>query len=153
MDDLGKIMGVSQGKALRYGKEFLKLIKEYCEENDIDRPSDMVIKQLANKSAIKVFIIQNTDKKLPLPDIAKLKGIKMGELINELDSIVTSGTKLNIDYYINDVLDEEVQEEIFEYFMESETDDLQVAFDEFGGDFELEELQLMRIKFMSEMAN
>jgi ATP-dependent DNA helicase RecQ len=88
-----------------------------------------------------------------LPDIAKLKGIKMGELINELDSIVTSGTKLNIDYYINDVLDEEVQEEIFEYFMESETDDLQVAFDEFGGDFELEELQLMRIKFMSEMAN
>ncbi len=153
IDDLGKIVGVSQGKALRYGAIFLELIKNYCEENEIDRPQDMVIKQLANKSAIKVFIIQNTDKKLPLPDIAKLKGIKMADLINEMDSIVTSGTKLNINYYINDVLDEEVQEEIYDYFMESETDDLQVAYDEFGGDFELEELQLMRIKFMSEMAN
>lgn len=153
MDDLSKIIGVSIGKAQRYGKEFIQLIAQYCEENEIERPSDMVVKQLANKSAMKVFIIQHTDKKMPLQDIAKQKNLKLPELIDELDTIVSSGTKVNLDYHINDILDEDAQDEIYDYFIHSETGDIEEAYEEFDGDYEIEDLKLMRIKFLSEMAN
>ena len=153
IEELQNIAGVGQGKASRYGKPFIELISKYVEENDIDRPQDLVVKSIVNKSGLKVHIIMNIDRKLPLDDIAKAKGLKLNEVISEIESIVASGTKVNINYYIDDVLDEDVQEEIYEYFMEAETDSLEDAFKEFGGDYSEEEIRLMRIKFMSEMAN
>jgi ATP-dependent DNA helicase RecQ len=153
IEELQNIAGVGQGKASRYGKPFVELISKYVEENDIDRPQDLVVKSIVNKSGLKVHIIMNIDRKLPLDDIAKAKGLKLNEVISEIESIVASGTKVNINYYIDDVLDEDVQEEIYGYFMEAETDSLEDAFKEFGGDYSEEEIRLMRIKFMSEMAN
>jgi ATP-dependent DNA helicase RecQ len=153
IEELQNIAGVGQGKASRYGKPFVELISKYVEENDIDRPQDLVVKSIVNKSGLKVHIIMNIDRKLPLDDIAKAKGLKLDEVISEIESIVASGTKVNINYYIDDVLDEDVQEEIYDYFMEAETDSLEDAFKEFGGDYSEEEIRLMRIKFMSEMAN
>jgi ATP-dependent DNA helicase RecQ len=153
IEELQNIAGVGQGKASRYGKPFVELISKYVEENDIDRPQDLVVKSIVNKSGLKVHIIMNIDRKLPLDDIAKAKGLKLNEVISEIESIVASGTKVNINYYIDDVLDEDVQEEIYDYFMEAETDSLEDAFKEFGGDYSEEEIRLMRIKFMSEMAN
>lgn len=153
MEDLTYIHGVGEGKARKYGKEFIKLISEYVEENDILRPDDLIVKSTGVNSGLKLFIIQNTDRKLPLIDIAKSKGLAMDELIKEMEAIIFSGTKLNIDYSLDDLLDEEQQEEIFDYFMESDTDKIQDALDEFDGDYDEEELRLMRIKFINEVAN
>ena len=153
LDELKNIYGVGDGKARKFGKPFVELIAKYVEENDILRPDDFVVKSTGVNSGLKLFIIQNTDRKLPLQDIAKSKGLEFGELIEEMQRIVYSGTKINIDYSIEDLLDEDQQEEIFEYFMEAENDSIQRALDEFDGDYDEEELRLMRIKFISQVAN
>jgi len=154
MDDMSNITGVSKGKAERYGKQFIELIKKYVEENEIDRPTELIIKQVANKSKIKVNIIQGIDRKIPLNDIADSNQISMEDMLHELDMIVTSGTKVNIDYFIEDNVDEYSREDIYEYFMEAESDSINDAYKELKeDDITLEEIQLMRIKFLSEMAN
>ncbi|PKP13254.1 MAG: ATP-dependent DNA helicase RecQ [Bacteroidetes bacterium HGW-Bacteroidetes-3] len=153
MDELKNIYGIGEGKANKYGKPFIELIAKYVEENDILRPDDFVVKSTGVNSGLKLYIIQNTDRKIPLEDIAKSKGLSFNELIEEMQGIVYSGTKLNIDYCIDELLDEDQQEEIFAYFMESKSDKIQDALDEFAGDYEEEELRLMRIKFMSQVAN
>lgn len=153
LDELSKVHGVGEGKAKKYGKDFIKVISQYVDDNDIVRPDDLVVKSTGVNSGLKLYIIQNTDRKLPLDDIAKSKGLEMNELIKEMEAIVFSGTKLNIDYAIEDLLDEDQQEEIYDYFMEAETDKIQDALDEFDGDFDDEELRLMRIKFTSDVAN
>jgi ATP-dependent DNA helicase RecQ len=152
-EELTNIQGVGQGKARRYGAPFITLIKDYVEENEIERPQDMVVKSLVNKSGLKVQLIQNIDRKLPLEDISRSQGKSMDEVIEEIEMIVNSGTRVNINYYIDEILDSDNQEEIYDYFSEAETDSLQEAYDEFDGDYTEEELRLMRIKFMSEMAN
>ncbi len=153
LDELSKVHGVGEGKARKFGKEFVKLIESYVEENDILRPDDLIVKSTGVNSGLKLFIIQNTDKKIPLEDIAKSKGLEMDELIKEMERIIYAGTKLNIDYAIDDLLDEDQQEEIHDYFMEAETDKIQDALDEFDGDYDEDELRLMRIKFTNEVAN
>ena len=153
IDELKNIYGVGEGKARKFGKPFVELIAKYVEENDIMRPDDFVVKSTGVNSGLKLYIIQNTDRKLPLEDIAKSKGLEFNELIEEMQRIVYSGTKINIDYCIDDLLDEDQQEEIFEYFMEAENDSIQNALDEFDGDYDEEELRLMRIKFISQVAN
>ncbi len=153
LDELTNIQGVGQGKATRYGSPFVALIQEYVEQNDIERPQDLVVKSLVNKSGLKVQLIQNIDRKLPLEDIGRSQGKSFNEVIEEIEAIVSSGTRININYYIDNILDPENQEEIYDYFSEAETDDLTTAYHEFDGDYTEEELRLMRIKFMSEMAN
>ncbi|MDG2074864.1 MAG: RQC domain-containing protein, partial [Polaribacter sp.] len=153
LDDLANVHGVGEGKARKFGKDFIVLIAKYVDENDILRPDDLVVKSTGVNSSLKLFIIQNTDRKLPLIDIAKSKGLNMEELIKEMEAIIFSGTKLNITYSLDDLLDEEQQEEIFDYFMEAESDKIQDALDEFDGDYDEEELRLMRIKFINEVAN
>ena len=153
IDELSKVHGVGEGKAKKFGKDFLNLIEKYVEENDIIRPDDLIVKSTGVNSGLKLYIIQNTDRKLPLEDIASSKGLEMSELIKEMEAIVYSGTKLNIDYAIEDLVDEDQQEEIHEYFMEAETDKIQEALDEFDGDYDEEELRLMRIKFISDVGN
>ena len=153
IDELKNVHGVGEGKAKKYGKEFVKTIKTYVEENDIIRPDDLVVKSTGVNSALKLYIIQNVDRKLPLTDIAAAKGMEMGDFIKEMEQIVYSGTKLNINYWIDDHLDEDQQEEIHEYFMEAETDKITEAIEEFEGDYDDEELRLYRIKFISEVAN
>lgn len=153
LDELTSIQGVGNGKASRYGAPFVELIKNYVEDNDIDRPQDFVVKSIANKSALKVQLIQNIDRKLPLEDIGRSQGKTLEEIIDEIEGIVSSGTRVNIKYYIDDKIDSEVQEEIFDYFLEAETDDLIDAYKEFDGEYSEEELRLVRIRFMSEMAN
>lgn len=153
MEEMETIVGVGKNKALKFGKPFIEMIAKYVEENDIERPQDIVIRTVPNKSGKKVQIIQNIDKKVSLDDISRSNGISMADLIKELENIVDSGTKINIKYYINDHLDEERQDEIFDYFKSSDEDSIQKAYDEFDGEYSLEELQLMRIQFISEMAN
>jgi len=153
MDELKNIYGVGEGKARKFGKPFIELIAKYVEENDVMRPDDFVVKSTGVNSGLKLYIIQNTDRKLPLEDIAKAKGLEFSELIEEMQRIVYSGTKINIDYCIDELLDEDQQEEIFEYFMDSESDRIQDAMDEFDGDYDDDELRLMRIKFISQVAN
>lgn len=153
IEELSNVHGVGDGKAKKYGKAFVDLINTYVEENDITRPDDLVVKSTGMNSALKLYIIQNTDRKIPLIDIAKSKGLSMEELTKEMERIVYSGTKLNIDYCINDLLDEDQQEEIYDYFMEADKDKIKLALDEFEGDYDEEELRLMRIKFMSDVAN
>ena len=154
IEELHKISGVGSGKAMRYGKPFIELIDNYVKENNIDRVQDFVMKSIVNKSGQKVNIITNIDRKLPLEDIAKSQGKNLGDLIVEIENIVASGTKINIDYHLNNILDEDTQQEIYDYFLEdAETDDISTAYDEFDGDYSEEELRLMKIKFMSEMAN
>jgi ATP-dependent DNA helicase RecQ len=153
LEELVNIQGVGQGKATRYGKPFIELIASYVEENNIDRPQDLVVKSVVNKSGLKVHIIQNVDRKMPLEAIASSQGKEIGDVITEIEAIVSSGTKINIDYYINDMLDEDDQEDIYEYFLEAESDSLEEAHDEFEGHYDEDQLRLMRIKFMSEMAN
>ena len=153
MDELSNVHGVGEGKAKKYGITFLKLIQNYVEENDIIRPDDFVVKSTGSNSALKLYIIQNVDRKLPLTDIASAKGLEMPEFIKEMEAIVYSGTKLNIDYWIDDLLDEDQQEEIHDYFLEAETDKIEAAMEEFDGDYDLDELRLYRIKFISEVAN
>ncbi len=151
--ELGSIHGVGEGKAKKYGKDFAELIARYVEENDIIRPDDLVVKSTGVNSVNKLYIIQNIDRKLSLNDIAKAKGLEMDALLKEMEMIVYSGTKLNIKYWIDELLDDEQQEQIFEYYMESESDSIKNALKEFDGDFDTEELRLMRIKFISEVAN
>lgn len=153
-EELKQISGVGAGKALKFGAQFVDLIKKYVEDNDIDRPIDMVIKSAANKSALKVYIIQNIDRHLNLEDIAKSKGLSYEEILREVESIVNSGTKLNLNYFIDEVIDEDKQEEVFDYFKTAEVDSIDHALAELGpDDYTREEVQLMRIKFMSEMGN
>lgn len=153
LEELANIQGVGSGKAQKYGKEFVEIIKQYVEDNEIERAQDMVVKTVANKSKFKVYIIQNIDRQIDLEDIASAQGLTYEELIKEMEAIVFSGTKLNIDYYINKILDEEQQKEIFDYFMEAQTDNIQEAFDEFEGDYSEEDLRLMRLKFHSKHGN
>jgi ATP-dependent DNA helicase RecQ len=154
MAELEKISGVSKGKALRYGKPFLELIQQYVEENDIIRPDDFVMKSVLNRNNNKIFIIQNVDKKIPLETIARNKDLKIHELLEEMETIVASGTKLNLNYAINDMVDEYEQEEIIDYFKGCETSSLQVAQEELAdSNFNWEQLKLMRIKFLCEFGN
>ena len=151
--ELGNIHGVGEGKAKKYGKDFVELIARYVDENDIVRPDDLVVKSTGVNSANKLYIIQNIDRKLSLNDIAKAKGLEMDALLKEMEMIVYAGTKLNIKYWIDDLLDDDQQEEIYDYFMESQSDNIKDALKEFDGDYDTEELRLMRIKFISEVAN
>lgn len=153
LEELAAVHGVSEGKAKKYGKEFVSLIERYVEDNDIIRPEDLVVKSTGSNSSLKLYIIQSVDRKRALQDIASAKGLDMDTLIKEMEHIVYSGTKLNINYWIDDILDEEQQEEIFDYFLEAENDSIKDALSEFDGDFDIEELRLMRIKFISELAN
>ncbi|WP_395077818.1 DNA helicase RecQ [Flavobacterium sp.] len=153
IDELTNIHGVGEGKAKKYGKEFIELISRYVEENDIIRPDDLVVKSTGANSVNKLYIIQNIDRKLSLKDIARAKGLDMDSLLKELEQIVYAGTKLNIKYWIDEMLDDDQQEEIHDYFMESESDRIEDALKEFDGDYDTEELRLMRIKFISEVAN
>ncbi len=153
MNELLNIQGVGEGKAKKYGKAFVELISKYVEENDIIRPDDLVVKSTGANSALKLYVIQSVDRKLPLDDIASAKGLELPELIKEMEQIVFSGTKLNIGYWIDEILDEDQQEEIHDYFLEADTDSISAAIDEFDGDYEDEELRLYRLKFISEVAN
>jgi ATP-dependent DNA helicase RecQ len=153
LDELVNIHGVGEGKAKKYGREFIDLISHYVADNDIIRPDDLVVKSTGVNSLNKLYIIQNIDRKLSLDDIASAKGLKMDDLIKEMEQIVYSGTKLNIKYWIDDMLDDDQQEEIHDYFMESHSDNIEEALKEFEGDYDLDELRLMRIKFISEVAN
>ncbi|MDE5787469.1 MAG: HRDC domain-containing protein, partial [Bacteroidaceae bacterium] len=155
MEELQNIQGVSEGKAKRFGKEFCELIARHCEENDIERPENLRVRSLAkdNKPKQKVMIIQKIDLKVSLEDIADACNLEFEDLLTEVEAIVYSGLKLNIDYYINEVMDEDHMLDIYEYFEEAETDDLDEALDELGPDYTEEEVRLVRIKFYSEMAN
>ena len=153
IEELYNIHGVGEGKAKRYGDDFVDLIKRYVDENEIDRMQDMVIKSTGSNSSLKLYIIQNIDRKLPLDDLSSAKGMSMFDFIRELEAIVFSGTKLNISYWIDELFDEDQQEEIHDYFMDSESDDIEAAIEEFDGDYDEQELRLYRIKFISEVAN
>ena len=153
LEDLQNIQGVGAGKARRYGKEFIALIKKYCEENEIERPEDLRVRTVAKKSVLKVKIIQSIDRQVALDDIAEAQGLEFDELLDEVEAIVYSGTKINIDYFIEEVIDDDHVDDIYEYFKESDTDDLDAAMDELGGDYSEEEIRLVRIKFMSDMGN
>ncbi len=153
MEELSNVYGVGEGKAKKFGQEFIELIARYVEENDIIRPDDLIVKSTGTNSLLKLFIIQNTDRKIPLHDIAESKGIELDELIEEMQRIVYSGTKLKMDYIVNEILDDDQQEEIFNYFMKSDSDKIKTAMKEFKGEFEEQELRLMRIKFISDVAN
>jgi ATP-dependent DNA helicase RecQ len=153
IEELQNIPGVGAGKAKRYGEEFIALIKKHVQENEIERPEDMRVRTVANKSKLKVFIIQAIDRKISLDDLAISKGLDFVELIEEIEAIIYSGTKINIDYFINEVMDPDKVDEIMEYFAESTTDDIDEALNELGGDFTEEEVRLIRIKFISEKGN
>ena len=153
IDELSNVHGVGESKAKKFGKSFISLIETYVEENDILRPDDFVVKSTGTNSALKLYIIQNIDKKLPLDTIADGKGLDMNDFISEMEAIVYSGTKLNIDYWLEDILDEDQQEEIHDYFIEAENDKIDDAMEEFDGDYDEEELRLYRIKFISDVAN
>ncbi|MGB0373816.1 MAG: RecQ family ATP-dependent DNA helicase [Flavobacteriaceae bacterium] len=153
IEELKNIHGVGEGKAMKFGSSFVKLIEKYCEDNDVVRPQDIIIKSTGANSTLKLYIIQNIDRKLPLEDIADAKGMDRTTFIKELETIVFSGTKLDIGYEVDALFDEDQQDELKEYFMEAENDDIQEAFDEFDGEFEEDDLRIFRIKFISEVAN
>jgi ATP-dependent DNA helicase RecQ len=153
LEELTNIQGVGVGKAQRYGEPFVALIANYVEDNEIERPQDMVVKSLINKSGLKVQLIHNIDRKIPLDDIANSQGKSFNELLDEIESVVASGTRVNINYFINSLLDAENQEEIFDYFNNANSDDLITAYRELDGLYTEEELRLVRIRYMSEMAN
>ncbi len=153
LEELSKVHGVGEGKARKFGKDFVKIIGAYIEEYEVLRPDDLIVKSTGLNSGLKLYIIQNTDRKLPLEDIAKSKGLKLDELIKEMEAIIFSGTKLDVNYALDDLLDEEQQDEIHEYFMEAESDSIQEAIDEFDGEYDFDELRLMRIKFINEVGN
>ncbi len=152
-EELLNIPGVGTGKAKRYGKEFCELIKRHCEENYIVRPADIRVRTVANKSKLKVSIIQSIDRKVALDDIAMVKGLDFSELLDEIEAIVYSGTKINIDYFLEDVMDDDHVDDIFDYFRESDTDDIDTALDNLDGDYTEDEIRLVRIKFISELGN
>ena len=153
LEELQQIQGVGAGKAKRYGKKFVELIKSHCDENEIERPEEMRVRTVAKKSMLKVKIIQSIDRQVALDDIANALGLDFDELLDELEAIVYSGTKLNIDYFLEDVMDEDHVDDLYDYFMESETDGLKVAMEELGDQYSEDELRLVRIKFISELAN
>ena len=153
LEELQNIQGVGAGKAKKFGKEFVELIKKHCEENDVERPEDLRVRTVAKKSMLKVKIIQNIDRQVALDDIANAQGLEFEELLDEVEAIVYSGTKLNIDYFLEEVMDEDHVDDIFEYFRESDTDDLDTAMEELGTDYSEDEVRLVRIKFLSDMAN
>jgi ATP-dependent DNA helicase RecQ len=153
IEELRNIPGVGAGKAKRYGKEFVELIKKYVEENEIERPEDMRVRTVANKSKLKVEIITAIDRKVPLDALAESKDLEFDELLDELEAIVYSGTKINVSYYIDEAIDTDIEEDIFDYFKESDTDDIETAMQELGDDYTEEEIRLVRIKFLSEMGN
>ena len=153
LEELSNVYGVGEGKAKKYGKPFIEVIKEYVEENDVIRPEDFVVKSTGSNSSLKLYIIQNVDRKLSLSDIAGAKGIEMHDFIKEMEAIVFSGTKLNINYWIDEILDEDQQEEMHDYFLEATSDSIEEALEEFDGDYDEDELRLYRIKFISEVGN
>ncbi len=153
MEEMLNIYGVGEGKAKKYGKPFVDVITTYVEENEIIRPDDLVVKSTGANSGLKLYIIQNVDRKLSLEDIASAKGLDIPDLIKEMEQIVYSGTKLNIGYHIDEIFDEEQQEEMHDYFLEADSDDLEEAMEEFDGEYEEEDLRLYRLKFISEVAN
>lgn len=153
IEELQNIPGVGQGKARRYGKEFVDIIKKHVEENDIERPIDIRVRTVPSKSKIKIYLIQGIDRKVSLDALAEDKGLEFDELLDELEAIVYSGTKINIDYSINERIDEDHAEDIYDYFLHSTTDELKAALDELGDDYTEEEVRLIRIKFISEMGN
>ena len=152
-DEMVNIVGVGEGKAKRYSKKFTDLIKKYVDENDIIRADDLIVKSTGQNSSMKLFLIQNIDRKLPLDDIASSKGITMDKLISEMETIVLSGTKLNIDYWIDDVFDDDQLEELNNYFLDSESGSIKEALDDIEGDYEEEEIRLFKIKFLTDIAN
>jgi ATP-dependent DNA helicase RecQ len=153
LDELTQVYGVGEGKAKKYGAEFLSLISKYVEENDIERAQDFIVKSTGSNSALKLYIIQSIDRKLPFEDIAKAKGMDMKDFLNELESIVNSGTKLNIDYCIDEIFDEEQIEDLEAYFLESESEEIDEAVSEFDGEYDTEELRIFRLKFISELGH
>ena len=153
LEELQNIQGVGEGKAKRYGKPFCDLIKAYCEENQIERPEEMRVRTVAKKSMLKVTIIDKIDRRVALDDLANSQGLDFDELLTEVEAIVYSGTRLNIDYFLEDVMDEDHIDDIYDYFYESTTDDLDTAQNELGPEYSEDEIRLVRIKFLSEMAN
>ena len=153
LDELQNIPGVGPGKAKRYGQEFIDLIKKYVDENEIERPEDMRVRTVANKSKNKIELITAIDRKVPLDALAESKDLEFDELLDELEAIVYSGTKINVSYYIDEAIDNDIEEDIFEYFKESDSDRLSVAIEELGDEYTEEEIRLVRIKFLSEMGN
>ena len=153
LDELQNIPGVGAGKAKRYGEEFVKVIKKHCDENEIERPEDLRVRTVANKSKLKVSIIQGIDRKIALDELAESKGLEFSDLLDEVEAIVYSGTKIHIDYFLDEVMDEDHVEDIFDYFKEAESDDLEAAIEELGREYTEEEIRLVRIKFLSEMGN
>lgn len=153
MEELQNITGVGAGKAKRYGSEFIKIIKKHVDENEIERPEDLRVRSVANKSKLKISIIQGIDRKIPLDELASSKGLEYSEIIDEIEAIVYSGTKINIGYYIDEVMDEEHHDDIFDYFRESESDDINEAVQELGSDYSEDDIRLVRIKFLSELGN
>jgi ATP-dependent DNA helicase RecQ len=153
-EEMAQVNGVGLGKVQKFGRPFIELIAKYVEDNDIETAKDVVIKSTVNKSKVKIYIIQQIDRKVDLDEIAESKSLSMEDLMEEIEHICYSGTRLNLDYYINQVMDEDRQDEIFDYFMQAETDNIAVAMEQFGGDdFTEQDLRLMRIKFLSEVAN
>ena len=153
LQEMVSINGVGEGKAKRYGEKFISLINNYVKENNITRPEDLIIKSTGANSALKLYLIQNIDRKFSLEDIASAKGIEMSNLITEMETIVFSGTKLNIDYWIKEVFDEDQIEELMDYFMEADSDDVSIALEEFNDDYDEDDLRLFRLKFISEVGN
>ena len=153
LDELQNIPGVGAGKAKRYGKEFVDVIKTHVEENEIERPEDLIFRTVPNKSKLKISIIQGIDRKIALDELAESKGLEYSELLDEIEAIVYSGTKININYFLDEIMDDDQQEDIIEYFKESESDDLEAAIQELGDTYTEEEIRLVRIKFLSEMGN
>ena len=153
LDELQNIPGVGAGKAKRYGEEFVKVIKKHCDENEIERPEDLRVRTVANKSKLKVSIIQGIDRKIALDELAESKGLEFSDLLDEVEAIVYSGTKIHIDYFLDEVMDEDHVEDIFDYFKEAESDDLEAAIEELGREYTEEEIRLVRVKFLSEMGN
>ncbi|MDE6415574.1 MAG: DNA helicase RecQ [Duncaniella sp.] len=153
LEELQNIPGVGAGKAKHHGEEFIKVIKRHVEENEIERPEDLRVRSVANKSKLKIYLIQAIDRKIPLPEIARAKGLEYSELLDEIEAIVYSGTKINLNYFIDEEIDEDTQEDIFEYFKESESDDINEAYKELGSEYSEDDIRLVRIKFLSEMGN
>ena len=153
IEELKNINGVGEGKARKFGASFLKIISNYVDENKITRPDDLIIKTTGTNSSLKLYIIQSIDRKILPVDIANAKGLDLEELIEELEKIIFSGTKLNVDYMVNDVFDEDQQDELYDFFIESESDDINIAVEEFDNDYEESDLRLYRLKFINDLSN
>ena len=153
IEELANVPGVGMGKATRYGKEFAEVIKKHVEENEIERPMDIRVRSVGTKSKLKIGIIQAIDRKMDLVELTENKGLEFNELLDELESIVYSGTKININYFLEEIMDEESEQDIMDFFRESEEDDIEAAIQEFGDEFDEEKIRLVRIKFISEMGN